>query len=404
MTTKKVRAPRSTAKQEKRANGQGSIYFDRDKNRYIVAVPDYSRPERRRKRSFYTKKEADIFLHEYISNKGLGKASFAANPRIKVGEFLDSWHGTVKKEAETVRSYSTVIKNWIKPHVGNVRVADVTPAIIENLYNTLDDLGFSNSVLHLTHIVFSRAFKDAMRLGLISYNPMSSVKKLSKRSIPSRHIPKREADLIYAVATEDPYLHARIELGMLKAIRPGEVLGLKWDDIDWGMRTMTIERQLQRQTGVGLVFKALKTHNTRVLPLSKDQIAILQVHKLAQETAKVFWQEDHKLLFPNSFGMPKDTKADHRDWKVLLKKAGVDQKFTRYQMRKTAITNHITHGVDEKTTATIAGHSSPSVTMKHYANATTTSMLAALDVEDAFRPSLDQIRSMNQVKLEMEGN
>jgi hypothetical protein len=56
-------------------------------------------------------------------------------------------------------------------------------------------------------------------------------------------------------------------------------------------------------------------------------------------------------------------------------------------MRKTAITNLITNGVDEKTAATIAGHSTPVVTMKHYANATTASMLAALEVQDLIRPT-----------------
>lgn len=76
MTTKKVRAPKSTAKQEKRANGQGSIYFDHKKNRYIVAVPDQARPNKRRKKFFYSRREAETFLFEYLQNRGVGKATF----------------------------------------------------------------------------------------------------------------------------------------------------------------------------------------------------------------------------------------------------------------------------------------------------------------------------------------
>ena len=84
MTTKKVRAPRSTAKQEKRANGQGSIYFDRSKNRYVVAVPDPVNANRRRKKFFYTKKEfvpwdnphwssiGILNLDDYLNNEGQG--------------------------------------------------------------------------------------------------------------------------------------------------------------------------------------------------------------------------------------------------------------------------------------------------------------------------------------------
>lgn len=394
MTTKKVRAPRSTAKQEKRANGQGSIYFDRSKNRYVVAVPDPANANRRRKKFFYTKKEAEGFLFEFLQNRGLGKATFAVNPKARVRDFLDSWHSSIRREPETIRSYRTAIDNWITPSIGNLKVSELTPALIEGMYAQLDKKGKSGSVLHITHTVLNAAFKDGVRLGLISYNPMPAVKKLRKRSIPSKHIPKADADAIYLEASKDPFAHARTEAGMVIGIRPGEVLGLRWSDIDWEQRTITIERQLQRVKGQGLVFKDLKTHDTRILPLSMAQIEILKVHQLTQEAAKVFWTRDCGLIFPNSVGLPMDTKADHRNWTKLLKSAGISTNYTRYQMRKTALTNLITHGVDEKTTATIAGHSSPSVTMKHYANATSASMQSALVVQDSIRPrvhiSLDE--------------
>lgn len=388
MTTKKVRAPKSTAKQEKRANGQGSIYFDRKKNRYIVAVPDQARPNKRRKKFFYSRRDAETFLFEYLQNRGVGKATFAANPKAKVADFLKSWHSTVRREPETIRSYSTAINNWINPYIGNLKVADLTPAVIEGLYGNLDRKVLSGSAIHITHTVLNSAFKDATRLGIISYNPMLSVKKLHKKSKPSKHIAKTDADAIYREATKDPAKHARVELGMVMGIRPGEVLGFKWEDINWVLRTITVERQLQRVKGEGLVFKDLKTHDTRVLPLSIKQIEILKVHQLTQEAAKIYWFSDSGLIFPNSKGLPMDTKNDHHNWKRLLKAAGVKANYTRYQMRKTAITNLITNGVDEKTTATIAGHSSPSVTMKHYANATSASMKSALDVQDANRPQV----------------
>jgi len=415
MSTKKVRAPRSTAKQEKRANSQGSIYFDRSKNRYVVAVSDPVNPDRRRKKSFFTKKEAEGFLFEFLQNLGLGKATFAVNPKARVRDFLDSWHSSVRCEPETIRNYRTAINKWIAPSIGNLKVSDLTPAMIEGMYANLHKEGKSGSVLHVTHIVLNSAFKQGARLGLISYNPMLSVKKLQKRSIPSKHIPKADADSIYLEASKDPFSHARVELGMVVGIRPGEVLGLKWDDINWEQRTLTIERQLQRVTGEGLVFKGLKTHDTRILPLSMRQIEILKVHELTQEVAKVFWTEDSGLIFPNSRGLPMDTKADHRNWKNLVRASGIAKNYTRYQMRKTAITNLITHGVDEKTTATIAGHSSPSVTMKHYANATSASMKSALEVQDAIRPrvqiSLDEeierqvndfVRQLDQVGIQGE--
>lgn len=386
VSNKKVRPPRHASMRPKRANGQGSIYFDKRKNRYVVAVSDFAKPGRRRKKSFFTLREAEAFCYEFVRNKGLGKSSLQADPKIKVSVFLASWHKTVRREEETCRSYDTAIRNWINPHIGNVKIADLTPAIIEGLYARLDEIGHGDSVLHITHTVLSLAFKEAIRLSEVSYNPMLNVRKIRKKVLPLKHIPRQDADKIYLEASKDPFTHARIEIGMVVGLRPGEALGLKWSDIDWRSRTITIERQLQRSKGAGLAYKALKTHDFRVLPLSMNQIEILKVHQIVQETSKVFWRRDFNLIFPNRDGQPKDSRADHRDWKKLLIAAGVTTSYTRYQMRKTAITNLITNGIDEKTVATIAGHSSPVVTMKHYANATSDSMLAALRVQDSIRP------------------
>ena len=387
---KKVRPPKPKAGLEKRANGQGSIYFDTSKYRYIVAVVDINDSTKRHRRSFLSKKEAEAFRAEYVRNKGTGIATFAANPKMKVGDFLCEWHRTCRGEPETRRSYSTAINNWISPYLGNLKVSELTPGIIEGLYRTLDNQGFSNSVLHIAHVVLNQAFKDAVRHGTLSYNPMNSVKKMHKSSIPTPHIPSEDARRIYSEAAKDPYLHARIELGMIKGLRPGEVRGLHWSDINWTLGTITIQNQYQRVKGQGMVLKGLKTHDTRVLPLSKAQMTILQMHQLTQEAAKAVWVKDLNLIFPNGDGLPKDEKADRRDWIRLLARAGVTSKYTLYQMRKTAITNLITNGVDEKTASVIAGHSSPAVTMKHYANATTTSMIGALAVEDAVRPVTDE--------------
>lgn len=397
MSTSNNLATTNSKKKEKRANGQGSIYLKKGTTKYIVAVFDVTPDGKtiRRRKTMNTKKEAEAFLYEFRRNQGMGGTSFAVNPKMRLGEFMENWLDTLALESETMRSYRTAVKCWIKPQIGHVLVSGVKPRLIETHYKNLAD-SFSGSVLHITHTALMSAFSDAFRLGEIPFNPMLSVKKLTKPSNKRTPIPSKDAAKIYAEASKDPYMQARIEIGMMKILRPGEVMGLKWSDIDWDLGILTCSRQVQEVKGQGLVFKPRKTKDVIVLKLSEAQMEILRIHELAQQTAKVFWRKDEGLIFPNSTGNKKSPKADTRDWKRILASAGISKNYVRYQMKHTGVTNLITHGVDEKTTATLAGHSSSTVTMKHYASATSESMENALLVQDAFRPSPEQIAKILQ--------
>ena len=223
---------------------------------------------------------------------------------------------------------------------------------------------------------------------------VSKLGKLTRKSVSSKHIPKNDEMRIYAEATKNPYTHARIEIGLVMGLRPGEILGLKWSDIDWSLKTMTIERQVQRVKGKGLVFQTVKTGKTRTLHLSETQIEILTIHRYDQDSKKGSWTQDEDLLFPNSEGKKKDSKADHKAWKALLKASGVKSDYTRYQMRKTAFTNLSANGVDVRTIMEMSGHSQASTLLTSYVHATSESIKNALDIQDRNRPTAERMQSI----------
>lgn len=382
----------SKKKKEKRANGQGSIYPKKGTHKYIVAVHDVlpNGEIKRRRVTVNSMKAAEAFLYEFRRAQGMGGTTFAVNPKMRVGEFMDKWLESISKEPETMRSYRTAINQWIKPGLGNVLVSGLKPRMIENHYQELAKTK-SNSVLNIVHSALSKAFHQGVRLGEIPNNPMLLVEKLKKTTNTRPPIPRADAMRIYAEASKNPYDHARVELGMITPLRPGEAMGLMWKDIDWDLKILVCDRQVQEQTGNGLVFKPRKNKKALVLPLSDAQIEILRVHQLTQYAAKVFWKRDEGLIFPNSVGGKKSPKADSRDWKRLINLSGVKEHYVRYQMKHTGVTHMVTHGVDEKTTATFAGHTSSTVTMKHYASATSESMKNATVIQDSFRPSVEEI-------------
>jgi integrase len=395
MANTKPRAPRKSANgaKDKRANGEGSIYWDQSKKRWIGAAYDINGKLRRK--SCLKRSEAEDFCHDQKKARSLGTSTFATNPKMKVSEFLDLWlatRGSIKPE--TRRNYETAIKNWISPHIGKFLVSAIRPATIENLYQKLDDAGFKAGTTNVVHAVLSKAFSDAVRLGELPVNPMDRVQKLTRKSVASKYIPKNDEIRIYAEATKNPFTHARIEIGLVMGLRPGEVLGLKWSDIDWNQKTLTIERQVQRVKSKGLVFQTSKTGKIRTLHLSDAQVEILLIHRYDQDSKKGAWIEDEDLLFPNSVGKKQDPKADHKAWKALLKTAGVKADYTRYQMRKTAFTNLSASGVDVRTIMEISGHSQASTLLASYVHATSESVKNALSVQDKNRPTVEMLKGI----------
>ena len=105
-------------------------------------------------------------------------------------------------------------------------------------------------------------------------------------------------------------------------------------------------------------------------------------------------------MFPNSIGGRKGPKADTRDWKKLCKQAGVTTHYVRYQMKHTGVTNMLTHGVDDRTTATLSGHRDPVVTLKHYARPTSSSVRKALEAQDSLRPTKERIEELDELRAQ----
>ncbi len=395
MTNSKPRAPKksATSSKDKRANGEGSIYWDKNKKRWLGAAYDINGKLRRK--SCLKKSEAEDFCHDQKRARSLGSSTFATNPKMKVSDFLDIWLATrANIKPETRRNYETAIKNWITPHIGKFLVSAIRPATIENLYQKLDNAGFKAGTTNVVHAVLAKAFSDAVRLGELPANPMDRVQKLTRKSVASKHIPKNDEIRIYAEATKSPASHARIEIGLVMGLRPGEVLGLKWSDIDWNQKTLTIERQVQRVKAQGLIFQSSKTGKTRTLHLSEAQIEILMIHRYDQDSHKGSWLQDEDLLFPNSVGRKQDPKADHKAWKALLKAAGVTADYTRYQMRKTAFTNLSASGVDVRTIMEMSGHTQSSTLLTSYVHATSESMKNALLVQDKNRPTPKMLKDI----------
>ena len=306
---------------------------------------------------------------------------------MTVGEYLIGWvecHRNVIKHS-TYRSYKSIIKNKIIPGIGKQIASTLTNKAIEAFYGELVANKIGGGTLNLVHRTLSCAYSDAVRIGDMPRNPVLNTRKPNIKTIPTKPIPPEHWKKIYLEATKDPYTHARIEIGLMIGLRPGEVLGLKWKDINYENKTITIERQIQRGASGKLEFQTVKQGAIRTLPSSPKQLSILKIHQRYQAINKAKWKEDEDLLFPNSVGGLLDEKKDRANFKKLIKSAGVPD-YQLYQLRKTTFTN-MAPVTDLRTLQAFSGHSQVSTLMGSYVFPTDESMKSAVGAMDRLRPS-----------------
>jgi integrase len=368
----------------KRANGEGSYYLIKGTKKYKAAIKDAT--GKPRTKVFHREIDAQEWLIEQRRNRELGLATYALRPKDTVTQFLTKYLNGCQVKESTLKSYrGSVVR--LHPIIGHLNASKITPRAIEDAYRELKSQGYSHGTIMLAHRVLSVAYRDAYRLNEVPVNVMERVKALHGKSVPTKDIPREDVEKIYLAASHDSFALARIDVGFTLGLRPGEVLGLKWSDIDWRSGTITIERQAQNRSGKGSSFTTVKQDEIRHLKISSDQMAILLRHRANQELEKVLWEEDLELIFPNSVGRILDAKKDRDRFAALCEAAGV-KRYQVYQMRKTCFSTLAVAGIDLKTLQTYSGHKQVSTLMGSYVFSCPEAMEKVSETLDAVRPKI----------------
>lgn len=353
----------STKKNKRtRANGEGTIFKNR--NRWVVACYDIHNI--RRTQSFKRKIEAETWLVGQVNLRKRFQGSYVINPKQTVEEYLTDWLPTQRHliRPNSMRFYSSTIKNLIVPYIGSIPASQLSPAAIKDLLNKLADKGYGHGSIIGVIRTLSKAYNDGKDNFEQVHNPCEGVKMVSIEPNISRAVPTQDLITLYIVAKESPYDLARLMIGAELGLRPSEIMGLQWDDFSESDRCIKVERQVQRVKGKPLYFAPTKTKSRGAIPLTDRQVAILVSHKRHQSINKAAWVVDCGVIFPNSIGRLRDETLDKSWMGELCKRAGTPH-YTRYQLRKTAFTNFL-QGADIGTTKAFSGHTSTKTLEDHY--------------------------------------
>lgn len=375
----------------KRANGEGSILKRKD-GRFMARVTVNGE-----RLTFYSRsrQEAAAWLAEQLAAKNHGL--LVAPSKVTFGQWLDTWlqeYARPRVRPTTWEDYRIIVEKHLKPALGEILLKDLRPEHLQKVHNEKAASGLSPRRVRLIHVVTHSALKQAVKSRLLAVNPAeaTSLPRQPKREI---HVLSLEDEKKLLAALEGERLGVFFLVALATGLRRGELLGLKWEDVDLKNGVIKVRRSLTRvKTAEGkteLVFQEPKTESSRrMVPLPSPVVSALKAHRRKQAEEKLLLGQDYQdngFVFCHEDGRPLDPAWVTRNFHRLLKKAGVnDTNF--HALRHTYATRLLELNEHPKVVQELLGHSSIEMTLDTYSHVMPEIKQAAVQKLDAlFAPA-----------------
>ncbi len=288
-----------------------------------------------------------------------------------VGGYLTRWlsdsvRDTVRQR--TYERYESIVRVHLDPSIGRIKLKALTPAHVRELYREKLDAGLApRSVLHI-HRTLSKALKQAHADGMIPRNATGPVRPPQPRGEEIRPLDREQVRALFEAAREGR-MEALYVVAVTAGLRRGELLGLKWEDVDLEAGTLQVRRTLSEPKG-GYMFEAPKSGNGRSVRLTRKATTALREHRKRQLEERIehagHW-EDHGLVFPSGVGTPISGGNLHRAFKAVLRRASLPA-IRFHDLRHTCATLLLRQGVNPKYVQDLLGHADISLTLNVYSH------------------------------------
>ena len=371
MAEKQTAKNEEAAKEKRRGKGEGTIY-QRPDGSWCAIINHGVINGKRRRTSVYgkTRKEVVAKLRKLQLDEHQGLV--ADGPKQTVAQYLDSWLTqvvTVRNKPRTLRSYQDMVRLHLSPHLGRHSLDKLTTSHVQVMLNKLPDAKLSPRSVQYAKGVLCRALNVAVKWGLLPRNVASHAEAPSGGSRAIAPLTEAQAHKLLA-AVKGHRLEALYRIALSLGLRRGEVVGLRWEDIDLDAATLRVSGALQRINGK-LVRSTPKTAaSAATLPLPEVLVRLLCQHQerqaLEQANTKD-WQE-HGYVFPSERGTPLEPRNLNRHFKSALKRADLPKTIRVHDLRHSCATLLIAQGVHPRVVMEILRHSQISVTMNTYAH------------------------------------
>lgn len=369
---------------KRRGHGEGSIYRQKD-GRWVAELflgRDAAGKRQIWKHYGKTRKDVADELAKVLRDRQQGL--LAKPSKQTVGGFLDSWMKDVVKNnvrPATYETYRHVLKH-AEP-IRDVLLTKLTPQDLQRLYADTLAAGLGRTA-QVLHAALHKALDQAVKWGLVPRNVTEAVERPKVETKEFRALTKEEADGLLKAAEEDR-LYALYVLALTCGLRFGELLGLRWEDIDLDKGVLSVKHQV-RIVDEEPEFVPLKTAKSRrAIKLPSVAVTALRKHRTRQLEERLrlgeVWR-DYDLVFCSEVGTPlSESNVRNRSFHPLLERAGLPR-VRFHDLRHTAATLLLAQGVHPKLVQEQLGHSRISTTLDVYSHVTPSMMDQVADAMD----------------------
>lgn len=326
----------------------------------------------RRQQYFKNLQECRKWLADAQFDDEHGNTPPIKNPTVNV--WYNYWIENIKGNNirfNTRRNYNERYEKNIKPLIGCMQLEDIKPLHCQSVLNRMSSR-YSNSVIGQTRLVMRMLFDSAVENDLLAKNPVTkSVKCTSGRKAKAMRALTVNEQKIFLKAIKGSSNYNQYALLLQTGLRTGEMIGLRWADVDFEKRVLHIRRTMEyRHSAREWKTGDPKTKNSvRDVPLTQEAVNILlnQKEKLISMNIKATEFPDNVFLCKN--GTPIKNSAYDSDLFYYCDKAKIER-FSMHVLRHTFATRCIESGMRPKTLQMILGHSNIGVTMNLYVHVT----------------------------------
>jgi len=334
--------------------------------RYDIIDPATGKRKQKEIGGFKTKEEAEEAAKKILAE--IQQGTYVEPTKMTVEEFLlDFVENTLKGEVapNTYEQRLSFVKNHIAPKIGKTKLSDLSPSQIQKFYNELREQYGAGHVQNIGNLL-NKALTQAVRWNIISRNPAALVKKPStsrkNAKMKTWTVEEQKKFLEYA-KSESTFYYVMFLLALTSGMRKGELLGLKWDDVDTKRGIVSVKRT---------VVWAQKNLYLKDIPKTESSIRTIQIPEQTAKTLKK-WQlacpanllnlvfpspKTNGILYPNSLD---------KAYQKAIRESGVPY-ISFHGLRHTFATTLLANNVNPKIVQEMLGHSTIKTTMDTYSH------------------------------------
>ncbi len=362
---------------KRRKQGEGTLRLRKNgrwEGRVVVGYDDKGLPITKNVTA-KTKTECAEKLEKLKSQHG--KHTEKINSKMLFGDWIDFWYRTYCKHTirlTTQIEYENRIYQHIIPEIGNIPLNQLTQSDLQQFYAREKSggrkirietyvAGLSDRVIRAIHTNCRSALEKAVQEGLIKTNPAIGCKLPPKKSGEMKVLTQSEIIRFLNRAKEEDYYELFL-LELATGIRRGEILALKWSDLNFKTGELRIERQVNVIHGEPIISEPKTKSSIRIAILSPTLLKILYEYRK---------NIDSEWIFPSPLDntKPRNPPAVRKRLQLILERAGCP-KVRFHDLRHTFSTMALENGMDIKSLSAMLGHISSETTIDIYSHVTNT--------------------------------